>query len=245
MNKHKQMQQKEKAEMENIRIEFLRNIPLFSSLSEDELIQISSKVIIKEFLRNEIILREEETNEFMYIVLLGKVKVVQTTADGKEIILAIHQSNDFFGEMSLIDGKTSAATVLAMKDSLVAIISKHNFYSLIFSQKKVLENLLRILCSRLRESWKKVHILNFRNAPQRMRMLFIILSNENGKRTDEGVVLNDKLTHQEIADMAGLTRETVTRVLNKWQKDGEISILKNRFIRLNSQFLRKTVDGEI
>ncbi len=227
--------------MENIRIEFLRNIPLFSSLTEDELIQINSKVIIKEFLKNEIILREEETNEFMYIVSFGKVKVVQTTADGKEIILAIHQSNDFFGEMSLIDGRTSAATVLAMKDSLVAIISKHNFYSLIFSQKKVLENLLRILCSRLRESWKRVHILNFRNAPQRMRMLFIILSNESGKRTYEGVILNDKLTHQELADMAGLTRETVTRVLNKWQKDGEISILKNKLIRLNSQFLTKAV----
>jgi len=225
--------------MENVKIEFLRNIPLFSTLTDKELLQISNRVVIKEFLRNEIILQEEETTEFMYIVLFGKVKVVQITEEGKEILLAIHQSNDFFGELSLIDGRTSAATVLATKDSLVAIISKKNFYSLIFGQKKVLENLLRILCSRLRESWKRVHILNFRNAPQRIRMLFIFLSNETGKETQGGILLNDKLTHQEIADMTGLTRETVTRVLNKWRRNGQISVLKNKFVRLNPLFFEE------
>jgi CRP-like cAMP-binding protein len=231
--------------MENVKIEFLRNIPLFSALTDKELLQISNRVVIKEFFRNEIILQEEETNEFMYIVLFGKVKVVQITEEGKEIILAIHQSNDFFGELSLIDGRTSAATVLATKDSLVAIISKKNFYSLIFGQKKVLENLLRILCSRLRESWKRVHILNFRNAPQRIRMLFIFLSNETGKETQGGVLLNDKLTHQEIADMTGLTRETVTRVLSKWQRNGEISVLKNKFVRLNPLFFEKDTGSSL
>lgn len=67
-------------------------------------------------------------------------------------------------------------------------------------------------------------------------MLFFMLSYENGKKTSEGVILNISLTHQNIADMAGLTRETVTRVLDKWQKDEEITILKNKYIRLNSNF---------
>jgi CRP/FNR family transcriptional regulator len=222
--------------MENIKIEFLKNIDLFSSLNDDELLQISHKVVIKEFAKNEVILFEEETNEYMYIILIGKVKVAQATEEGKEIILAIHQSQEFFGEISLIDGKTSSAAVVAMEESLVAIISKANFYSLLFSQRKVLENLLRILCLRLRESWKRIHILNFKDAPQRMKMLLKILAGENGERTPGGMRINLRLTHQEIADMTGLTRETVTRVLNQWRKEGLITIPRSRNILLNEVF---------
>jgi len=222
--------------MENVKIDFLKNIELFSSLTDEELLQISNRIIVKEFSRNETILLEEETNEFMYIILLGKVKVVQTTAEGKEIILAIHQAESFFGELSLIDGKTSNATVMAMDESLIAIISKENFYALLYSQSKVLENLLRIFCSRLRESWKRIHILNFREAPKRMKMLFTILSGENGENTPDGTIINLKLTHQEMADMAGLTRETVTRVLGQWQKDGLITVSRNRYILLHHNF---------
>jgi CRP/FNR family cyclic AMP-dependent transcriptional regulator len=224
---------------ENIKIEFLRNIQLFSSLSDEELDQVCSKVMVEEFKKNEIILHEEDTNDFMYIILLGKVKVIQTTEDGKEIILAIHKADGIFGEISLIDGKTSPATVLATEDSLIAIISKKAFYSLLFNQGKVLEKFLQILCSRLRESWKRIQILNFKNSSDRIKMLFLMLSYDNGKKTPEGIILNIKLTHQNIADMTGLTRETVTRVLDKWQKSGEITILKNKFIQMKPNFLHK------
>jgi len=224
---------------ENVKIEFLRNIQLFSSLSDEELDQVCSKVIVEEFKKNEIILHEEDTNDFMYIILLGKVKVVQTTEDGKEIILAIHRPDEIFGEISLIDGKTSPATVLATEDSLIAIISKNEFYSLLSNQGKVLEKFLQILCSRLRESWKRIQILNLKNSSDRIKMLFLMLSYDNGKKTPEGIILNIKLTHQNIADMAGLTRETVTRVLDKWQKSGEITILKNKFILMKPNFLHK------
>jgi CRP/FNR family transcriptional regulator len=224
---------------ENVKIEFLRNIQLFSSLSDEELNQVCSKVIVEEFKKNEVIFYEEDTNNFMYIILFGKVKVVQITKDGKEIILAMHKSNELFGEISLIDGKTSPATVLATEDSLIAIISKKEFFSLLSNQGKVLEKFLQILCSRLRESWKRIQILNFKNSSDRIKMLFLMLSYDNGKKTPEGIILNVKLTHQNIADMAGLTRETVTRVLDKWQKIVDITILKNKIIRLNSDFLQK------
>lgn len=223
--------------MDNVKIDFLRSIPLFRSLADEELNEISAKVAIREFAKNEIILQEEDTNDFMYVILLGRVKVVKATEEGKEIILAIHGSEEFFGEVSLIDGKTSPATVTATENSLVAIISKSDFYSLLLSQSKVLDTLLHILCSRLRESWKRIHILNSKNAIQRVKMLLIILSYNNGEKTSQGLVINHKLTHQDIADMAGLTRETVTRVLDRLQKNGEISVLKNKLIRLNPSFM--------
>jgi CRP/FNR family cyclic AMP-dependent transcriptional regulator len=230
-----------KTTVENIKLDFLKNIQLFSSLTDEELFHISSKVILKEFKKNEVILYEQDTNEFMYIILSGKVKVIQTTEDGKEIILATHKSSELFGEVSLIDGKTSPATVLATEGSLVAIISKRDFYFLLSNQSKVLEKLLHILCSRLRESWKRIHILNFNNASQRIKMLFLMLSYDNGKKTSEGVILNIRLTHQNIADMVGLTRETVTRIIDKWRNNGEIKVLKNKLILLSPDFLQKDV----
>lgn len=218
--------------------ELLKKIQLFSSLSDAEIQLIGSKMPVKQYRKNETILYEEDTNEYMYIILEGKVRIVQITEDGKETILAMHKAGDFFGEMSLIDGKTMPATVMAAENTLTSVISKKDFYSLIHAHPKVSEKLLEILCTRLRESWERIQILNFKNASDRLRMLFVMLSEEYGQKTAEGIILNIKLTHQDMANMTGITRETVTRVIDKWQKDEEIAILKNKFIHLYPVFLK-------
>ena len=112
--------------MEKCKIDSLKNIQLFSSLTDEELHQISNRIVLKEFKKNKVILYEEDTNMFMYVILFGEVKVFQTTEDGKDIILAMHSAGEFFGEMSLIDGETVPATVSATKNSLIAIISKRD-----------------------------------------------------------------------------------------------------------------------
>jgi CRP/FNR family transcriptional regulator len=97
-----------------------------------------------------------------------------------------------------------------------------------------------ILSSRLRNSWESIKLLSFNQASQRIRTLFFMLVEEYGKKTDEGVMLNIHLSHQEISDMTGMTRETVTRVFDKWQKIGEITILKNKLIRLKPTFHKRS-----
>ena len=218
-------------------IDYLKKIPLFFSLSDEELHEISDIIVIKRFKKHEIILYEEDTNDYMYVILNGKVKVIQITEDGKEILLAFHQAGDSFGEKSLIYGQTTAATVIATENSSAAIISKKDFYSILETQEKVLNNLLLILCSRYRESWEKIQMLNYKNAGHRVKILFLMLSDKYGEKTPEGITLNIKLTHQEMAEMTGMTRETVTRVIDKWQRDGEIRVLKNKFIHLSMSFL--------
>jgi CRP/FNR family transcriptional regulator, cyclic AMP receptor protein len=214
----------------------LKCIQLFQSLSHVELQTILPKVVFREFPKNQTILREQHTNEFMYIIIRGKVKIFQISEEGKERILSLHSAGEFFGEMSLIDGATTPATVSAIESSTVAIISRHDFYELLHTQAKVLDNLLHLLCGRLRDAWMKVQMLNFRNASDRVKMILMMLAEGHGAKTDRGTVLNIKLIHQDIADMCGLTRETVTRVLDRYVKSGEITIVNNKLIRLNPEF---------
>lgn len=214
----------------------LKDIALFSSLADKELHQIMPHIILRDFKKNQTILHEEETSQFMYIIINGKVKVTRIGKDGKEAILSMHGSGEFFGEVSLIDGRTAPAAVLALENSNVATISKDHFFSLLYTQKKVLENLLKILCSRLREAWQKIEMLTFNDAAQRLKMLLNILAETYGEKTPEGTVLHVRLIHQDMADMTGLTRETVTRVLDKWKKSGEIEVLRSKYIRLNDEF---------
>lgn len=223
----------------------LKSIEFFSALDEDELRGLAGNLKIERFARNKTILYEEDTNRYMYIILEGKVKVVQVSEEGKETILAMHKAGEFFGEMSLIDGKTVPAAVIATEDTVTAIISKQDFYSLILSEGKMLEGLLKILCSRLRHSWDMIQILNFKNAAQRLRMLFYRLSDEHGRETPDGITLELRLTHKDIANMAGITRETATRIIDRWVKAGEIGILKNKHICLNRGFIQKGPEEEI
>jgi CRP/FNR family cyclic AMP-dependent transcriptional regulator len=218
------------------RVTLLKRIRLFHSLTDKELYDLSPKVRLKEFKKNHIILHEEDTNSFMYIIVQGRVKIFQIGDEGKEMILSVHGAGEFFGEMSLIDGKTDPATVAAMELSLVAIISRDDFYGMMYSQTKILENLLELLCSRLRESWKKIQMLNFNDAAQRVKMLLLMLAEDYGDKTAEGTTLRIKLIHQNMADMTGLSRETVTRVLDRFKNNGEIKITKDKFIQLLPEF---------
>lgn len=227
------------------KIDYIKKIDFFSTLTTKELEQVGEKIDLKTFKKNEIIMVEEDTNEFMYMIIYGKVKVFRTTKDGKESILAMHHSGEFFGEMSLIDGSTVPATVMTKEKSLVGIISRADFYSLLHGQKKIFNKLLQILCTRLRESWKKIQMLNIKNAYQRVKLLFVSLSEDHGKKIEDGLILQIKLTHQDIADMSGLTRESVTRVIDKWKREKTLTVLKNKYIHLGKDFFKNGMDDSI
>jgi len=218
-----------------------RDIQLFWSFTNDELYEVVRKAKIRKIRRNRIVLNGEDTNHYMYLILAGRVKVVQVAEEGKEVIIAVHQSGESFGEVSLIDGKTTRASVVALEDSVIAYIAKKEYNALISTNKKMLDNLLTILCSRLRESWEKIQLLSFTNVSQRVKMLLHLLSDEHGRKTTEGVAVNIRLTHQDIANMIGTSRETVTRIMEKMSRDGEIGMLANKRILLKPGFVREDV----
>ena len=124
----------------------LETIPFFAGLPCEELSQLEEIVTERKFRKNELILLAEETNNCMYVVITGKVKVVQISLDGREQIVAIHKKGDFFGEMSLLDGKTLPATVIAMRDATVGLIMRHDFERYFLKNDKVLKQIIALLC---------------------------------------------------------------------------------------------------
>ena len=214
----------------------IKNIPFFSGLSLEEINHIERLIVKKNYAKNQFVLFEEDTANYMYIVYSGKVRVVKTNEEGKEQIISIHKKNDFFGEMALLDGKTSPATVIAYEDALIGLLSKTDFERYVLNNEATRNKIIGLLCDRLRESWAMIKILSFDNAEHRVLAVLSRLCDLYGVVDDRGTIINAKLTHQQIASYASVARETVTRILNKLEKDAMIQTLDNKSILLTKTF---------
>lgn len=226
-------------ENENSDIErVLARLPFLSSLSAEEFAILRTTFRKKTFAKNAMILGEEDTNRYMYVVVSGKVKVMRTGSDGKERIFAIHKRGDFFGEMAMLDGKTSPAAVVALEDTTVGLIEKEDFDRHLKTNPKVVEKIIEMLCSRLRESWLMLKVLSSSDAEQRVRTVLGLLADTHGVTDARGTIITMKLTHKEIAGYANLARETVSRLLTSLRKGEEIEILDSHQIVLKRAFRR-------
>ena len=215
-------------------VEFLRTVPLFTDVPPGDLEHLDALLVEKAFRRNQTILAEADTHEFMYIVRSGKVKVTKVNTAGKENIIAIHRAGEFFGEMSLLDGKTAPATVKALEECKVILIRKDDFFKHLLKDERILKQLITVLCGRLRESWEKIQILTHSDAEGRIRKTLDDLASKHGVEDARGTIINVKLTHMELAEIAGTSRETVTRLLDRYEDEGKIDIVDHKVILLKT-----------
>jgi len=219
-----------------MKADIIRRVPLFSTLSDDDFDKLSHIFIVRVYRKNQIIFLEEETGNYMYLVLSGKVKVAKSAASGKETLLAIHRPGDFFGEMSLLDGKTSPATVSAIEDSKIISVSAADFHKHLLHNENVLLQIINVLCARLRQVWQ-TQSMSSSAADARIRLGIHQLAKKHGIRDAHGTIIDLKITHQELAEMVGTSRETVTRVLAHLRKKGIIEINQRRITLLNDEAL--------
>ena len=219
-----------------MKIDLIRRIPLFSTLTDEEFIPLQDIFVLRSYTKNQVIFLEEETGNYMYLVLSGKVKVSKAGSSGKETILAIHRTGDFFGEMSLLDGKTSPATVSAMEDSKIISLSGVDFHKYLMHNEKVLLQIINVLCARLRQVWQ-TQSLSSSTAEAKIRMGLYQLAKRHGIQDAHGTIIDLKITHQELSEMVGTSRETVTRVLSRLREEGIIEVEQRRITLLDPQAL--------
>jgi len=142
--------------------------------------------------------------------------------------------------MSLLDGKTAPATVIAHEDAIIGLLSKNDFEQHLLSNERIRGKILDLLCSQLRDSWAMIKILSFNNAEQRIMAVLDRMHELYGVVDDRGGLINVKLTHLQIANYASVTRETVTRVLNRLEKEAIIQILEDKNILLTKLFYERS-----
>jgi CRP/FNR family transcriptional regulator, cyclic AMP receptor protein len=217
----------------------LRAIPLFACLDPNEFHEVQRRMVEKRFHKNQVVLMEEDTASYIYVVYSGKVRVVHLGSDGSERILAVHKRGDIFGEMALLDAKTAPATVIAMEDAEIGLLSKETFDTLLLRNEKVLLQLVAILCRRLREAQLVLKAIALPDAEQRLRSILNHLSLLHGVKDDRGIVITLRLTHKELAGYTSVSRETVTRLLHRMAEEGDLEMLENRTILLKQGFNEK------
>ena len=205
----------------------LRNVPIFTDLTDSDLTKIASKMVPRVYEKGQMILLEESMGETFFIITQGAVKVTRLSADGREVILAILGESDFFGEMSLLDGEGRSANIVANESAKVLTLSRNDFLDCLESYPKIAIALLEELATRLRKSDQQIESLSLSDSEHRIGITLIRLAGELGTIKQGHVTVKNLPYQQDIANMAGTSRETVSRTL-KLLEDKKLVRRENR-----------------
>lgn len=197
---------------------FLRRVPLFSSLNEHQLDQLAAGSARKNYPKGRTIVAEGESTQSLYILLSGRAKVQRSDSEGKEVILSVIGSGEFFGEMSLIDEAPRSASVITLESCDFMAISKEGFKSVLAHSPEIAMQIMRALVRRLREADKKIETLALLDVYGRVARILLDFSEIVGGER----VVKSRLPRQEIAKMIGASREMVSRVMKGLEIDGYI-----------------------
>ena len=194
-------------------VQHLRNVPIFSDLKDSDLNIISDKMISRAYEKGQMILLEESQGETFFIIVSGAVKVTRLSDDGREVILAILGESEFFGEMSLLDGEGRSANIVANEDAEVLTLSRRDFLDCLETYPKIAIALLEELAIRLRKSDQHIESLSLSDSEHRIAITLIRFAQELGTIKQGDVKISNLPFQQDIANMAGTSRETVSRTL--------------------------------
>ncbi len=196
------------------------NSTAFTELSQQDLEYIASHGNTKSYPKNSILINEGDESDFLYIIKEGRVKVYVSEENGKEAILNIQGPGEYFGELALIDEAPRSATVVTTEPSKLVFVSRMDFEKCMASNPALSVKLIRALSSRVRELTDVVKNLALHDVYGRVAQTLLKMSNEkDGIRTIE-----QKLTHQDIANMVGASREMVSRIMKDLATGGYIQI---------------------
>ncbi len=198
----------------------LKAVPLFTSFPEDQLRMLTTMVTRRSAARSTTIMAGGDATDSLYIVLSGRLKVMMSDSDGKEVILSILGPGEFFGEMGLIDDEPRSASVVTIEPCELLAIAKRDFKKCLLENTDMAMAVMRGLVRRLREADRKIGSLALLDVYGRVaRLLLDMAENVNGEK-----VVTKRLPKQDIAKMIGASREMVSRVMKDLQTGGYIEM---------------------
>ena len=209
-------------------LDSLRSIPLFGRVSETDLEELATHLIERRFPKNATVVEEGLPGDYMYVIREGRAKVTKASEDGREKIMNFLEAGSFFGDMALLGDETRSASVKTLEESTLLALSRRDFIDLLRQSPDLALSVIEELANRLRETNEQARSLSFQGVEERTRNLF-----ERIARDEEGGgnrLMTPSLTHQQIADMVGTSRETVTRAIKVLKSSGWLSQDGKRYV---------------
>lgn len=202
----------------------LSKIPLFEQLSARERRKVADEVVETHYRKDEFIFREGERATSFHILKAGTVKCVKTSPEGRQVTLKVLMPGDLFCcDAAVLDNGTHPGCAQPMGDVSVLSLSRDSYYELLRRNPDAALQVIQFLGARLNEAQETAKVLALNPADQRLAALLVKLAGRIGLREGNHVRLTVRLTRQDLADMAGMTVETATRIMGRFKRDKLVS----------------------
>ena len=217
----------------------LMQAPLFSALDAEAATALRASMVESRVPRGDAIFTEGEPGDRMYVILNGKVKLGQTSTDGRESLLAVLGPGEVFGELSLFDPGPRTATATAVTDVVVIGLGHDNLRPWLAGRPEVAESLLQALAQRLRRTNETLADLVFSDVPGRVAKLLLELADKFGQPGPDGILVHHDLTQEELAQLVGASRETVNKALADFTQRGWIVVDQREVVLVDVERLAR------
>ncbi len=227
--------------MVSTKIWYLQKFKLFNEMTVEEMAELERITRMESVKKKTVLFLPGDPSGQVYLLKSGRVKISRMSEEGREVILAILEPGEIFGEVEVLDDSPRDTLAEAMDDSQLCVIRREQFLSLIRRKPELTLRLTKLIGSRLKKIENRVEDLVFRDVPSRLAHLLIQLASDYGAATPEGVRIEMKITHQEMANLVGAIRETVSAVLGEFKKEGLIAFEGRRITLLRPDLLQQRV----
>jgi CRP/FNR family transcriptional regulator, cyclic AMP receptor protein len=199
---------------------------LLGKLSPNEIDALISYARVERYPAGREIFAKGSPGQSLMAVLSGSVKISSLSVGGKEVVFAIYNTGDIFGDMSVLDGGERSADAAAMTDCELLVLSRRDILPLLENRADLCMILLRMLCHRLRQTSEQVEDVMFRHLESRVAKALLQLVERVGLRGLHSPSVELHLSQREIGNMAGGSRESVNKILQNWHRRGLIDLSK-------------------
>lgn len=217
---------------------YLKKIPMLAALGPESIARLAEKVEMREIRRRDVIYLPGDPGNSLFFVNGGRVKISKVTRDGKALTLSYCGPSELFGESCLVDGSPRSEMAEAMENAMVTEIERSYFDRLMETHALLGRSMTKLLAKRRRELESKLETLVFRDVTSKLAELLLQLADQYGVEDSRGTLVALKITHQELANLIGSTRETVSLTLSQFKKKELICTEGRKVIISDARSLR-------
>jgi CRP-like cAMP-binding protein len=199
---------------------YVKNVNLFHGMSDDQMRMVEERTVMREIRRKEVLYLPGDAGDRIYLLKRGIVKISTLTDDGKEIILALLRKGEVFGEESVLEDAPRDHMAEAYEDALICVITRQDFMGILRAHPEMAFKVTKLVGFRLKTLRNRVEGLLFKGAPARLAQTLLDLARDHGVKDAEGILLPLRLSQQDLANLIGVTRESVNLALADFRERG-------------------------